>query len=333
MCIFRHTNRFSFLLIFITAFLLASQTSLSQCCSTGSPVGASVNVGVLGKNTLRVIGFYRYSYSDTYYQNDSRTDDNVPLSHAYYNFTGMTFGYGITKRLTAETDFGYFFNKTQVYKPPINYKETGYGLSNWGLTFKYGIFIKPLKQIEIMGGLGVRFPFSGNPQMKDNVQLSRDVQPSTNAFGVSGLLFFNKGFPDITLRLFSINKYDYNFADKTGYTYGNILLNSIFVSKKAFTNFFCILQVRSQWKTRDNDEKNDLENHDVVNSGYILVTVTPQISYSIAGQWNVSLLYDIPVYKYYNGKQLTPKFSAAISLSKDFNLGRRHKVDTKDLPR
>ncbi len=290
-----------------------------QCCSTGSPVGASVNVGVLGKNTLRFIGFYRNSFSDTYYQNDHNTSENIALSAAYYNFGGITVGYGITKRLTVEADFGYFFNKTQVFRH-IDYKETGFGLSNGGVTLKYGLLMKPVQQIEIMGGVGFRYPFTTTPQMKNDVQLSHDVQPSTHAFGVSGQLFFSKGFPAISLRIFSINKYDYNFKDKNNYQYGNILMNSMFVSKKVFKNFFCILQLRSEWKSRDRDESVNREN-----TGYELLTMTPQVSYSIAGKWNVSALYDLPLYKNYRGKQLTPSYAFALSLSRDINLGRKAK--------
>ncbi|MGE5425147.1 MAG: hypothetical protein ACM3N9_07265 [Syntrophothermus sp.] len=308
-------------------FLFIPSFNYAQCCSTGSPVGASVNVGVLSRKNLRVILFYRNSYSDRYYKGNEKTE-NTFLKNAYYNFSGITFGYGITRRLTAEADFGYFFNKTQVLK--INdYAETGYGLSNGGLTFKYGFVEKPLRQIELVGGIGVRYPFSFEPQMKDGHTLNPDVQPSTHAFGISGLVFFNKGFPDLTLRIFSINKYDYNFANQDNYRYGNILMNSVFASKKIVNNLFGILQIRSEWKSHDYYESLEGNILKRENSGYELVTVTPQISYSIAGKWNLSVLYDIPVYKYYNYSnnlvQLTPRYSFAVSLSHDFNLGPKIK--------
>lgn len=316
--IYMSGQRNNFFLIFL---LILSSTGFSissnaQCCSTGSPVGASLNVGVLNKKVLRFVGFYRNSFSDTYYSDDHKTNDNTALSAAYYNFSGITLGYGITKRLTIEADFGYFFNKTQVFKH-IDFKETGYGLSNGGITLKYGILEKPLHQTEIMGGIGLRYPFTRIPQMKNNVQLSPDVQSSTHAFGVSGLIFMNKGFPDLSLRLFSVNKYDYNFDDPNGYRYGNILMNSIFASKKVFKDLFFIVQLRSDWKNPDfnKDKQRD-------NTGYLLLTITPQLSYSLFGKWNISVLYDIPFYKKYNGKQLTPGYSFALSLSKDIDLGK-----------
>ena len=236
----------------------------------------------------------------------------------------MALAYGITRRLTVELEAGYYFDKTQVFKH-IDFQTHGYGLSNGTLTFKYGDYINPVKQVEITSGLGFRFPFTTNPQVVDGVQLNRDVQPSTNAFGISEIIFFNKGFQQITLRLFSINRYDYNFQDKNRYKYGNILLNSIFVSKKIVKYFFGIIQVRNEWKTNDQDMANLNENggNKVIDSGYDLVTVSPQLSYSIAGKWNLTVLCDLPVYKYYNGKQMTPKYSFAISMTRDFNLGSK----------
>lgn len=307
-------------LLLALILLLSSQIIDAQCCSTGSPVGASVYVGVLGKNYLRLITFYRHSNSDKYFESDSRSNNN-PLQSANYNFAGITLGYGLTRRLTAEIDFGYFLNKTQVYLNNNVFhgmKQTGFGLSNGGFNLKYGLFIKPLKQIELTAGAGFRYPFTTNPQMVDFVQLNRDIQPSTNAFSINGMLFFSLGFPAITLRLFTINRYDYNFADKVNYKYGNILLNSIFVSKKVVKYFFAIIQLRNEFKTRDTYKGNDQ-----VNTGYDILSVSPQLSYSIAGKWNITLVCDLPLYKFYKDRQLTPAYAYALSFTRDFNLGHK----------
>ena len=206
-------------------------------------------------------------------------------------------------------------------------KQTGYGMSNGGLNLKYGIFIKPVKQIELTAGAGFRYPFTTNPQMVDGVQLNRDIQPSTNAFSVNGMVFFSKGFPDISLRLFTIDRYDYNFPDKVPYKYGNILMNSIFVAKKVVKYFFAIVQIRNEFKTRDTYKGNDQ-----VNTGYDILSVSPQLSYSIAGKWNVTLVCDLPLYKNYKDRQLTPAYAYALSLTRDFNLGRKApKIEPADV--
>lgn len=310
--------------ILILLILSASPQFLeAQCCSTGSPAGASVYVGVLGKNSLRLTAFYRHSNSDKYYESDSRSDNN-PLQSANYNFSGITLGYGITRRLTVEADFGYFFNKTQVYLDNVVFhgmKQSGFGMSNGGFNVKYGIFMNPVKQIELTAGAGFRYPFSTDPQMVDHVQLNRDIQPSTNAFSLNGIVFFSIGFPEITLRLFTVNRYDYNFPDKVIYKYGNILANSIFASKKVFTNFFAIVQLKNEYKTRDT-----YKHANEVNTGYDILSVCPQLSYAIAGKWNVTLVCDLPLYKFYKDRQLTPSYAYAIGLTRDVNFGHKEKI-------
>jgi len=305
------------ILLLAQLLLFTPQISSAQCCSTGSPVGASVYVGVLAKNNLRFVSYFRNSYSDIYYQGNSKTDENVPLRFSYYNYAGLAFSYGITKRLTIEVDFGYFFNKTQEFKF-IDFKETGYGFTNGGVGVKYGIFIRPSRQIELTAGAGFRYPFTTKPQELDGVQLSRDVQPSTNAYSVNCLLFFNKGWPSVGIRVFTLNRFDYNFPDKLKYQYGSVLLNSVFFSKKIIPFFFAILQLRGEWRSHDNDDGVTRED-----SGNYLLILSPQLSYSIAGKWNISALYDFPIYKNYNGKQLTPSYSFAVSISHDFDLNRK----------
>jgi hypothetical protein len=44
--------------------LFAGNFLQAQCCSTGSPVGASTYAGVLNKNTFRFTAFFRQSFSD-----------------------------------------------------------------------------------------------------------------------------------------------------------------------------------------------------------------------------------------------------------------------------
>ena len=310
----------TFIVLCFVILLPGIGKTYAQCCSSGSPVGASVYVGVLNKQSLRVNLFYRFSYSDTYYRGNEKTEEGAILNYSRYNFAGTAFAYGVTKRLTVEADFGYFIEKIQDFKF-IDYQEKGYGLSNGGLTLKYAAFVRPASGIEFTFGAGFRYPFTSEPLEVDGVRLSRDVQPSTNAFGINGLLFFNKGFSDISLRLFTINRIEYNFEDKYEYQYGLVVHNSIFVSKKIIPRFFGILQIRSEFRGQDKDQGEIRQN-----SGNYLLLLSPQLSYSIAGKWNLTLVFDTPVYRNYKGKQLTPKYSVALGLSHDFDLSAKEPV-------
>jgi hypothetical protein len=243
------------------------------------------------------------------------------MKRSYFNYTGITISYGVTKRLTAEAELGYFINKTRIYELPLStIKQRGYGLSNGYITAKYGALIKPLKKIELTVGAGFKFPFSTEPLYVDNVRLPIDLQPSTQSYGAMGLLIFSKDFPKISLRLLSLNRFEYNFPGKTDYKYGSSLSNSVFLSKKIVRNLFGIFMVRNEYKMPD---MNAVAQE--INTGSNVTFLSAQLSYSLLGKWHIAGLFDYPLYKYYIGTQLSPKYSFAFSLTRDLNLNKKVK--------
>jgi len=303
-------------IVFFALTLLIAQRLFSQCCSMGSPAGASTYVGVLAKNHLRFVVFYRNNYLDTYYESTKPSKIPTHLTKSFFNFTGITLSYGITKRLTVDADLGYFINKTQVYKvADVETRARGFGFSNGNVILKYGAYIKPQKQIELTVGAGFKFPFSTKPLYVDGTRLVIDLQPSSDAFGLSGHLIFSKGFPEISMRLMSVNKYEYNFSNSDHYRFGSTVTDAIFLSKKIVKNLFGVLQVRNEYRFKDYGTTEYEEN-----TGGEVMILSAQISYSIVGKWHVAGLFDYPFYKNENGRQLTSKYSFAFSLTRDFNL-------------
>ncbi len=303
--------------ILLLAIVLMSGGSLkAQCCSTGSPVGASTHVGVLNKNAIRLVTFYRHSFSGIYYKGTQPSDDKVDMSDdAHYDFGGLTLEYGLTHRFTLQADAGYFFNKVVNFQNPLLTDHNGRGMSNGTLMLKYGLYINPVKLVEITVGAGLKYPFSRQPETAPNgTLLQLDARPTTNAFGFAGTLLLSKEFAPITLRTFMLNRFEYNGFNINNYQTGKLLTTSVFVSKKIVKRLFGILQVRNEIHGKDVQD-----GAKETNTGYHLIVLTPQISYSIAGLWNLSVLYDVPVYKNYQGKQLTPQYSYAVSLTRDFS--------------
>jgi hypothetical protein len=284
----------------------------------GSPAGASTYVGVLAKNHLRFIAFYRHNNLHTYFEGNKPSEMKSLLKKSYFNFAGITISYGITKRLTADADIGYFINKTQVWDVAEDNIARGYGLSNGSITIKYGAYIKPQKQMELTVGLGFKFPFSGKPLYVNHTRLVIDLQPSSNAFGLSGHLIFSKDFPEITMRLMSVNKYEYNFANPDHYRFGSSITNSVFLSKKIVKNLFGVLQIRNEYRFMDHTTKPE------GSTGGEMMILSAQISYSLYSKWHIAGLFDFPIYKNYNGRQLTPMYSFAFSLTRDLNLNRKN---------
>ena len=308
-------NKILFIPILIIALFLNGKAD-AQCCSTGSPVGASTYVGVLNKNAIRVITFYRHSFSDVYYEGTNPSKDEIDMSdNAFYDFGGLTLEYGLTHKLTLQADAGYFFNKVVNFHNDALTDLNGRGMSNGLVLLKYGLYVDPVKLVEITAGAGMKYPFSRQPlTTPSGAPYQLDARPSTNAFGFVGTLLLSKEFAPITLRTFLLSRFEYNGFNVNDYQTGKLFSNSLFFSKKIAKRFFGIVQLRGEIHGKDVQD-----GAEEVNTGYHLLVLSPQLSYSIAGLWNLSVLYDVPVYKNYQGKQLTPQYAYAVSLTRDFS--------------
>jgi len=285
----------------------------AQCCSVGSPVGGTTNIGIVPENNIRATLFYRYGYGNQYYQGDACYPGEVLVKQAYSSYSGLLADYGLTSDLTIGTELGYFVNKVQDYG--VNgVKETS-GLSSAVLMGKYNIFNDNESEFEFTAGAGVKIPFSTTPQEQKGVTLPRDVQPTPGAFGAVAQLFFHKGFSEATTHLFLVHRIEINGRNENDYDYkyGNIYNTSLFVTKKIIPNLIGILQLRNEIKDKDTErEKNDEEIKEISNSGGILFFISPQLNFSF-GDVFVSALFDYPLYRYYNSRQLAGKYSFAMN--------------------
>ncbi|MBI5538813.1 MAG: hypothetical protein HY951_02045 [Bacteroidia bacterium] len=315
-----------FILIFFLFFSLNSNI-YSQCCSAGSPVSASIYVGILEKNSLRINSFYRHSQNLYYYEGTKKLTEYGIYKYTRLDFTSLSIGYGLAKRVSVEFETGYFIDKKRELKD-FDYVELGRGIGTGNISFKYCPYKSIPKEIEVTLSGGLKFPFS-NENSHDinhpNVELSKDLQPSTHSYGISANFFITKNFPKHNRRLFTNNRIEYNFLNKD-YQYGWLLSNSLFISNQLFKRCFAVLEVRNELRGVDKILQTDnvmLELND--RTGGQIVLVSPRIMYAIGGKWNISILYDIPVYRNYNGKQMGLEKSISVSLSKDFSLNKTAK--------
>lgn len=281
----------------------------AQCCTPGNPIGGTANIGILDARNFRVIAFLRHSYSDTYYEGNQEAE--LQGTTAEYYYLGSVLAYGITPRLTAETELGLFFDKrkTNEGQPP----EQTSGLSNGVFSLKYGLWKDALREWELTAGAGLRFPFSKKLVLDEyGYPLSMDVQPSTGAYGFVGQVFLYKGFLPQGWRFFLLNRFETNAANEIGYRYGNALISAFFVSRKINLHWTAILQLRNEWRAIDT-----WEGVKINSTGGDVVTLAPQLNYTIAQKWNISLLVDIPLYRHYNLAQLGAKYAVAVNVVRD----------------
>ncbi len=303
----------------LSIFLLCSSIfAFGQCCSPGNPVGGSTSMGMVGEKQLRTISFYRYSYTDTRYSG-SEIIPTAGVDEAWFNYAGAVLSYGISSKLNLETELGYFINKSQHYDLTPDFTKTGKGLSNGVVSIKTPLYKNLGRELELTAGLGVKFPFNRDPQVIDGLELPMDIQPSTMATGIVAQTFLYKGYIKSGWHLFFINRYEQNSANDNGYQFGSALYSSLFVAKVLTSNWTGIIQLRSELKDKDN-----LNDFVLDFSGGKQVYLAPQINYSIAQKWNVSLSSDIPIYRKVNGEQLANKFAFSLMIIRDFDLSKKN---------
>ncbi len=295
--------------IVVLCLLLGKNTIYAQCCSANPIVGSS-NIGLLSKNTIREIIFYRYNYSDTYYEETRKRTDIHYLHYSLYSYIGNIISYGLSRKITIDLELGYYLKKSELTNS--GRKLSTHGLNNGIITAKYGLVKKT--NFECTIGAGLKFPFSQHPIELNGVPLSMSLQPSTNAFGGVFLLFLHQNFPEKKFRLFLIHRTEtFNSYNAIYYMRGNAFLTNIFFSKTINEKWTAFLQLRNEIRTRDY-----LYDKAQLGTGNVLFFLSPQINYTIKG-FNFSLLYDIPLYRNVHEIQIVSKYGISIICTKDFN--------------
>ncbi len=310
------SNRLKIAALVIFSWLCTGKLD-AQCLSSVNPVGGSVNLLVLEKKTLRVISFYRYNYGDKYFEGDKHSDFNL-ISSANYNYAGTILGYGLADKLTLETEFGYFFNKTQKYNIIPAYKLQSNGFSNAIISAKYGLLKNDSKRFFISASLGLKIPFSTTPVSRGGVELPVELQPTIGAYGTVVQLFMVKEKPVSGTRYFLTTRAEFNSENKQEYKLGTSVFTSMFFSKHLMLSWLkgdwtVIMQLRNEIRGRDRTLNGWKES-----SGSTIFYVSPQINYFIGEKWNVSLMLDLPVYQNFTGTQLASKYGLSLTLARDF---------------
>ncbi len=305
----------------IVCFLLASfctQLVFSQCLSSVNPVGGTSNLLALPSKTFRVISFYKFNYGDRYFE-ESKPSDFHLIENASYNYVGAILGYGITSRLTLETETGYFINKTQHYDIDPARKVRGYGFSNFIVSARYGIYTNNQRRIYYSASAGLKIPSSFNYQTEDGVELPEEVQSSIGAYGMVLQSFLVKEHPLRGLRFFLTNRFETNRVNHKDFKLGNSFYTSLYISKHLMFQWLkgdwtTILQVRNEIRG-----KNIRDNQAIKASGSNILFLSPQINYTIKETWNISAMCDFPVYQHLNNIQLGTKLGITLGISRDFN--------------
>lgn len=303
-------NKISTIMIF--TLLLIPELIYSQCSCMGgaavgglTPVGGTVNIGVLREGYFRTSAMYRYSSGNEYYRGDATAEKGL-VDNYYIHYIGILAGYGISNKFTAEFEIGGFPQKFQDFG---YYTLAGSGLSHMTFYGKYNLYHSIRNEFEVTAGLGGKIPLV----IKES-NLPQHVLPSTGAYGLVLQAFLHKGFKDYGLRFFLIHRTDINAVNNLDYKYGAGFYTSLFVSKSIIKSLTGLLEIRNELRMHDKYQ-NELSE----DSGGNIFVISPQLNY-VVGDFYISALFDYPFYKYYNGYQLSNNSSFSINLTWQTNL-------------
>lgn len=300
---------------FISMLLVINATgikAIAQCCASGNPFISDAEQPALQSGVLTTALTYRYSHSQQFYHKDSPYDDLDFTQTANVNYTELQLAYGVTKWLTVMGDLGYFFNKTlhTEGQDPMR----GYGLGDAAIYLKFNAYSNAKARFTISPSIGMKFPIGVFDQEVDNVKLPISVQPSSGSYKYLGTIFISRG---IAKKMAVAGFVSYEYAsliqsENFYYQYGHQWIGALYFNYRFMKNLSLDLQVRNEYRAEAIRENKEI----VEASGYNVTLFTPQLTYSFKYNWYLSAFGDIPVYKYYNGIQMSFGYSLSLRLTK-----------------
>ena len=96
------------------------------------------------------------------------------------------------------------------------------------------------------------------------------------------------------------------------YKYGQQWIGAIYFNYKIIKNLSLDIQIRNEYRAKATRENSEI----VVSSGYNVTYFTPQLTYAFKYNWYLSAFGDIPIYKYYNGIQMSLGYALSLRLTK-----------------
>jgi len=299
-------------------------SSFGQCCSAGNPVGGDGSNEGLSKNELRIFTSYKHSLSKEYFYHDSKAD--IPfVEKSYFDFQNLSMTYGISPRLSAHAELGYFYNKTQDLKFNNNKEEIrSHGLGDISLNIRF-IALKTVKPIsQLVFSAGIKAPIGEFSEEMDGITIPISLQPSSGALKYNVSAFYMRKRLGHKLGWNSFTIFEYSQTINRGfliYKYGNYFQYSIAGTYAINKNLNVIVNAKFEWRERDKREAG----LKIESTGSSLLYFNPQLMYDFKHKWSAILMADLPVYKYVNGYQMTNQFSVQVGLRKSFSFTKKEK--------
>lgn len=315
------------LAFFLSAAVFFCHDVFGQCCSQSCSLTSGAGAGLLENRHLEVTTFYKHSYSENYYSGREKYKfENAPLTltNSFYDYGGISIGYGFTKNLTFEVQGGYFGNKTQNYENGAWI--VGNGFSDVGATLKYNVYRSRDSVLSVTMLAGGKFPTgSYNDYTPEGVRLSHDVQSGTGAYSVTGGFLASvkiKKKQNVTIS----SVFEYCGINPEEYQSGYSNVNLVSTGIKLLKGLSLIVMFKNE--NYASDYYYDLKQY---STGYSRLSALPGIAFEFGNEWSLNAMYEQPLLRYFNGIQFVQQYGVTVSLSKKFELKKKKQVENDSL--
>ena len=311
----------------IMVMLFLNITVSSQtCCSGGIPLSNSIGLPTMGKGVILLGLNYDYNYLNTLKNEDVTLDDNARLRTTQSLLFNI--GYTFTRDFSVEALFTYVKQERVITQFGNKNVDGSNGIGDGVLLFKYN-FNRLFKKNNILRlGLGTKIPIGATDKTSENgILLNPDLQPGSGAWDLIGWSFYSQTFtfrPSASFSATAIYRYtgtNNDFLGSSTYRFG-----TEFQAFLTYTDQFLLrktlvdpsLSIRYRKAGQDEIGGNKLDN-----TGGQWVTAAPSVLVEIVEDLNIFLKFEIPLYSYVDGTQLTPTYRLTAGLF--YTIDRRNK--------
>lgn len=298
---------------------MSSQT----CCSGGIPLSNSIGLPTSGKGTILLGLSYDYNYLNTLKSGKDVLDDSA--RQRITQSALLNIGYTITTNFSVEGLFTYVKQERIITQFGNINKDGSNGIGDGVLLFKYN-FNQIFKDNNLLRlGLGTKMPIGATDKKSDQgILLNPDLQPGSGAWDVIGWFFYSHTFsfrPSGTFSATAVYRYtgtNNNFLNgTTTYRFGNEFQGFI-----NYTDQFLVgknLMSPGLSVNYRNATKDEIGGSLLDNTGGEWVNLIPSINIEIIEDFNFLLKFEIPIYSFVDGTQLTPTFRITTGLFYSIN--------------
>ena len=311
-------------LILVPAVLFSRASHAQGCCTAGTPILGTLELGSSPPNAVQFNVTYEYTFRDRFYFGSDRVDDPTVFGQSRreqaINSILLETSYGVSHRVSVSSVLSFtrrVLDRTS--SAPVGGVTTSLdntGLSDAVFLVKYGILpLSLISQREFTLGAGVKVPSGSYDKTIDGIRMSIDMQQGTGSW--DGILwgYLYQGFLPTRVHLFASALYRFTGTNELGYKFGNEAFATVGVSYR--TPRFVDVSLQARYRHLEADRLGDAS---LFNSGGNWLYIVPTVNVNPTNEVSIRIFSQLPAYQSVSGIQLTTTYSLGLGVSYNVRL-------------